>query len=199
MKTVRIITVLLLAATLLLATACAESESNTESEQSQEHSEVNTDSIESAESSESAIVAHDVNFEVQYIRNLNKNKTEYPDIRIIRSVAEMEAYFDEFKCDSSIVYYEPFQNACAKYTEAYFENRIVVMVLLEESSGSVSHEVNGVRVNEEGKTEISITGSSPMFQTADMAYWHIFIEPEAGTEIADKDDILLSINYVTTD
>lgn len=194
MKTVKIIAVLLLAATLLLATACAESENDTTSDRSQEQSEISADSSESAESSESVPVAHDVDFEVQYIRNNEKTGTEYPDIRIIRSVAEMEAYFDEFKYKSS--YYESFQNACAKYTEAYFENRIVVVVLLREGSGSTTHEVNGVRVNEEGKTEINITRSTPKWETYDMAYWHIFIEPEAGTEIADKDDILLLTHYI---
>lgn len=173
MKTVRIIAVLLLAATLLLATACAGSENDTTNDLSQEHSETSAESAESAESSESVPVAHDVDFEVQYIRNNEKSGTEYPDIRIIRSVAEMEAYFDEFKYDSN--YYEPFQSACAKYTEAYFENRIVVVVLLEEGSGSTTHEVNWVKINEEGKMEIDITRSTPKvvhLRYGVLAYFH---------------------------
>jgi hypothetical protein len=58
------------------------------------------------------------------------------------------------------------------YTDAFFASNFLVLVLLEEISGSYRHRVE--RIEESG--DIIITRLVPGIGTADMAQWHIIIE-----------------------
>lgn len=66
-----------------------------------------------------------------------------------------------------------------------------MIVLMEEPSGSIRHKVNFMReIYTEGTWEVSITSFKSMYETEDMARWHILIElperfhTEPGEEIS---------------
>lgn len=86
-----------------------------------------------------------------------------------------------------------FLDACDKYDEKYFENQILVMVLLEEGSGSVRHNVESVKVAQDDKLYISICAIVPEVGTCDMAEWHILIEPEEGIDVVNEADVIVSV------
>lgn len=91
-----------------------------------------------------------VDFVPQYIRtNGYYEDVEYPVVKIIRSVDELNSYYNENKEKYSLERREDpasdstigFLDACDKYNAEYFEKQILVMVLLEEGSGSVARTV----------------------------------------------------------
>ena len=143
-----------------------------------------------------------VNFISRYIRTDGYDKdAKYPDVKIIRSVGELHEYYsankdkynlerkDEVYSDTTI----GFLDACDKYDEKYFENQILVMVLLEEGSGSVRHNVESVKVAQDDKLYISICAIVPEVGTCDMAEWHILIEPETGIDVVNEADVIVSV------
>ena len=73
----------------------------------------------------------------------------------------------------------------ADYDDNWFSSSKLVMVILEESSGSISHKV--VQVDEKN---IKIERIIPMAGTCDMAEWHIFIELDK--ELSLNNDIQIS-------
>jgi len=89
-----------------------------------------------------------------------------------------------------------FLNACDKYTAEYFENQILVMVLLEEGSGSIRHNVDNVKYGSDGKLYVSVRRDVPEAGTDDMAEWHILIEPEKDIAVANESDIVVYLDGV---
>jgi len=146
------------------------------------------------------LAEHD--FDVQYIRTDGyRAEVEYPSVKIIRSVDELNAYYEANK---DLYFLERVENpqyhssigfldACDKYDAEYFEDQILLMVLLEEGSGSIRHEVEKVTV-EAGKTVVEIKTIVPEVCTADMAEWHILIELEADLDIKDEKDVTVFLN-----
>ncbi|MBO5649248.1 MAG: hypothetical protein J6S76_04985, partial [Clostridia bacterium] len=86
-----------------------------------------------------------------------------------------------------------FLDACDKYDAEYFEDQILLMILLEEGSGSVRHEVKRVGTNAD-KVFVDIKSIVPEIGTADMAEWHVLIEPEAGVDIASETDVVVFLD-----
>ena len=125
-----------------------------------------------------------VDFDAQYIRAGSKKElSAYPAVKIIRSANEMSRYLkNETHMSDALV------NACQKYDADYFKEQILIIVLLEEGSGSVRHEVEKVGANN-GHAVIQIKSIAPEVGTCDMAWWHILIESEAGVQIADEEDV----------
>ena len=149
--------------------------------------------------------ADPVNYEAQYIRtNACHEGTEYPATIIIRSVDELNAYYDANKGKFDLerhdkVYSDTtigFLDACDKYDEAYFENQILVMVLLEEGSGSNRHEVDSVKVGSDGTLYVGINSIVPEVGTCDMAQWHVLIELEADVDIASESDVVVYLDGI---
>lgn len=150
----------------------------------------------------------EIGFSAQYVRT-DRQDSEYGEplsVKIIRSVDELTAYYEENKerydmqrkadtpySDETI----GFPDACDKYDAAYFKDRVLIMVLAEEGSGSIRHEVKQVSLTEAGgkrQMAIEIDPIVPEAGTCDMAFWHILIEPEAGVGIADESDITVFYN-----
>ena len=141
-------------------------------------------------------------FSAQYIRTDGYHDgVRYPVVTVIHSVDELNAYYKANKdkyslerrtgtisSDSTI----GFLDACDKYDEEYFESQILLIVLLEEGSGSVRHKVERVANGADGIT-VDITTIVPEIGTCDMAEWHILIEPEVGFA-EDADDITVYID-----
>ena len=125
-----------------------------------------------------------VDFDAQYIRAGSKNElSAYPAVKIIRSENEMSRYLKKETHMS-----EELVSACEKYNADYFKEQILIIVLLEEGSGSVRHEVENVG-SDNTHAVIQIKSIAPEVGTCDMAWWHILIEPEAGIQIADEEDV----------
>lgn len=141
-----------------------------------------------------------IDFDVQYIRTDGfPEYMEYPAVKIIRSVDELNTYYEENKEKYNLErrenpasdYTIGFLDACDKYDAEYFENQILVMVLLEEPSGSYRHKVEqvGIYGEDEKNMVIDISSLIPEVGTCDMALWHILIEPEAGITVANEDEV----------
>jgi len=64
------------------------------------------------------------------------------------------------------------------------------MILLEEGSGSIRHEVESVGIDS-GDIWVKIKSIVPEACTDDMAEWHILIEPEAGVDVADEENVVV--------
>lgn len=144
-------------------------------------------------------------FDAQYIRtNGCSEGPAYPVVKIIRSVQELNAYYEANKEKYDLerkdtVYSDTtigFLDACDQYDDAYFAEHILVMVLLEEGSGSTRHKVDSVLIDQEGVCCIHIDTIEPEVGTADEAEWHILIEPEAGIEIESEADVTVYVDGI---
>ena len=127
-------------------------------------------------------------FDAQYIRtNGYHEDAEYPRTVLIRSRAELDAYYEanreRYDLERKETVYADttigFMDACEKYDDAYFSGQDVLFVLLEEGSGSVRHEVTDVRYNG-AEWVVSIRRIVPEVGTDDMAEWHIMVEVQMG-------------------
>ena len=146
-----------------------------------------------------------IDFQTQYIRtNGYHDGVEYPIVKIIRSVNELNSYYNENKEKYSLERREDpasdstigFLDACDKYDAAYFEDQILVMVLLEEGSGSIRHNVDNVKTGSDGKLYVSIRRDVPEVGTDDMAEWHILIEPEKDVNVANDSDVVVYLDGI---
>ncbi|MCL2441467.1 MAG: hypothetical protein FWD14_06980 [Treponema sp.] len=99
-------------------------------------------------------------FDVQYIRTSYGEKL--PAYTIISSVNDLEQYSKNAE----------YTNATTKYTDEYFADNFLLIVFLEEPSGSNRHKVE--KIGENG--DIVIHQIIPEIGTSDMAAWNIIIE-----------------------
>jgi hypothetical protein len=123
---------------------------------------------------------YQIDFNVQYIRTNNIVYVEglnYPLTSVISSASELEQYYENYKdkyalsihsSDSSIRFIDAIRN----YSNDFFKNNFLVMVLLEENSGSIRHKLEGIY----NTGDIIISRLLPKIGTDDMAEWHIIIE-----------------------
>jgi len=107
---------------------------------------------------------------VQYIRIGSGLGSINPVLTVISSVNELEQYYRIFN-DGSFREAE-YINAISKYSENYFTNNFLVIILLEEPSGSNRHIVKRIDSN----SDIVINRLIPEIGTSDMATWNIIIE-----------------------
>lgn len=146
-----------------------------------------------------------VDFDAQYIRTGSYYEDgEYPSVVIIRSVDELKAYYEANKNNYYLERREippnyvnvtiGFLDACDKYDEAYFKNNILVMVLLEEGSGSITHQIENIKIDTNNKLFINIDSIVPFACTADMANWHILIELEKDLNIKSEADVTVYLD-----
>ena len=116
----------------------------------------------------------------------------FPQIRVIKSVEDFNNYVSEFNNE--------FANEREKYDEKHFEEKALIVLLLEEGSGSTTHTVNDLVMSEDGKLYVYIDRNVPEVGTCDMAYWHIFIEPSSNMTDKIKElswtDVKLVFNRV---
>ena len=124
-----------------------------------------------------------LDFGAQYIRtNGYHNGRQYPIITVVSTKNELAQYYWKYEkeydfaprteaaADSTI----GFTDAIGKYldTDDFFEDSYLVIVLLEEGSGSIRHRVDSVAAD----GAIAISRLTRHMQTADMAEWNIIIE-----------------------
>ena len=145
-------------------------------------------------------------FEAQYIRTDGYSEgRSYPYHVVINSKEELQAYYEENKVFFDLerkekVYSDNtigFWDACDKYDDTYFERQNLVLIVLEESSGSIRHEITDVRNrwDEKGASlgwDITINRNVPEEGTDDMAEWHLFLEIQMGDVIKSEDKVWIN-------
>ena len=137
--------------------------------------------------------------DVQYVRtNGGVPGVEFPYSLIIRSRQELLDYYENNKAhynmDASWDESPAFRDAIERYDDAYFAGRELLVVVLQENSGSIRHRVNFMRdryTETEGWWEVSITSFSPSNVTDDMAQWHVLIEMPEGLHTNPDEEITL--------
>ncbi len=77
----------------------------------------------------------------------------------------------------------------AKYDEDYFEANSLALLLVLESSGSIRHQIDDVKLQEK-TLHVTLIKRVPTTGTTDMANWSIFIELDRVLE----DSIELEVN-----
>jgi len=124
-------------------------------------------------------------FNARYIRTDGYYEgAEYPVVTVISTKEELDKYCEKYETRYDLISQSSassgastgFLGVVENYTESFFESNFLVIVLLEENSGSVRHEV--LRVAENG--DIAIKRLIPEIGTADMAEWNIIIELDNG-------------------
>lgn len=117
---------------------------------------------------------------------------QYPRVTVIHSAEELNAYYEANK---DLYYMEGFRTACETYDDAYFAERILVIVLVEAGSGSVRYQVSDVALAGVNGSDLAVAIDVlvPEVGTCDMAEWHILIEPEAGLTVKDADHVTVTL------
>lgn len=197
----KLITKLLLGACLLLLAACGSKKQTDYAASVNQDGKDNKESS-SQEMSDPAAYA----FEAQYIRtNGYSEGRSYPFHVIIDSREELEAYYEAnkevFDLERKETVYSDttigFLDACDKYDDTYFEQQNLILIGLEEGSGSVRHKITDVRAhsNENGSLDgwdITIDRIVPEVGTDDMAEWHLFLEIQMGDVIKNEDKVWIN-------
>ena len=110
-------------------------------------------------------------FQVRYIRtNGYIAGVKYPIVTVMSSRDDLERYYDTYKDKYDLS--SGFKDAMTNYSGDFFANAFLVVVLMEEGSGSIRHKVESI--DEAGN--IIITRLVPDMGTDDMAEWNIIIE-----------------------
>ena len=133
-----------------------------------------------SEDNKSASVDLPVN--AQYIRTDGEFDGDFVSA-LANSVEELNSFYESNK---DKYYLERRQNpasdftigfldACDKYDADFFENNYLLIIRLVEPSGSNSHKINKVQLDN-GSLLISIARIVPEVGTCDVAGWHIIVE-----------------------
>jgi len=110
---------------------------------------------------------------VQYIRNYGHYKDiQNPIISIISAKSELEQYYETYVKSIFNSNAGLFLEKTKIYSDDFFANNYLVVIFLEESSGSITHKVE--KIDENG--DVTINRLIPQIGTCDMAEWNIIIE-----------------------
>jgi len=167
-----IISVMVLLIVFTVLSACSNTNNSSRTSEphlqqsSQQHSTMSNGSIQ--------------DFDVQYIRTGYVGGSVNPVIFVIRSEAELEQFFGLYmnrydlltRWQSYSDLTMTFMNAAAKYNNNFFTDKFLVVITLEENSGSIRHKVERI----ENNGNIVINRLVPEIGTSDMAEWNIIIE-----------------------
>lgn len=107
---------------------------------------------------------------------------------VIRSAEELADYLDRF---DGIFQLEQLREACVDYDEEFFKSRDLILAVQEEGSGSIRHQIQGLRALDDGLWELTGRRVVPEVGTCDMAQWHIVVETQKNL-IRENEHIILS-------
>ncbi|MFR1709388.1 MAG: hypothetical protein ACLSV2_10835 [Clostridium sp.] len=186
---------ILILATTLVFSGCSNENENDDAiavinQKNQEKVESKSYSEEEVDKS-SSTSARELEFKASYERSpyYNSNK-EYPIITIVKSKKDLKEHEAKVKglTVSKLSYVKENSEAdLNKYNDEFFTNKALIVITLDESSGSVRHNVKNV-VKDGNNITIAIERKVPEFGTSDMAEWNIYIELNA--EDVDKNDVV---------
>lgn len=127
-----------------------------------------------------------VNYGALFIRTdcIAAQDIPYPQYIVIRSRGELMEYYEKNKSlydlESRAAYGQvgwlDFANAL---TDEWFEQNDLVLIILSEPSGSITHEVASVTQSHDGSHTVTIRRNVPEIGTDDMAQWHLFLSVES--------------------
>jgi hypothetical protein len=131
-----------------------------------------------------------ISYNVQYIRtNGYVSGEKYPKIFWITSADELKSYFeankDKYNLGRRVDPYSGamgFTGVAEQYDTVFFEENDLIVIVMEEGSGSIRHEVSNLHIEasqEDGMKYViqpEIIRILPEIGTCDMAEWHIIIE-----------------------
>jgi hypothetical protein len=111
----------------------------------------------------------------------------------VNTLAEWKSLY--LGCSAGSVSNGGFTEGLAALDEAFFAEQSLLILYLEESSGSNRHRVDQVIVEDETVT-VTLTTLEPEIFTCDMAYWAILIPIDKGSanlpvEIVGKTEALI--------
>lgn len=143
-----------------------------------------------------------IDFKPQYIRtNALLSDGKYPIVKMLRSFDDLRAYTfamqDAYSLENNVGGSKDdidFVSATKKYTEEYFKDNILVIIVLEEGSGSTRHSVEKVEAGNDGKLYVDIKTNSPEVGTSDMAQWHVLIEAKSDADVQNESDVVVSLD-----
>lgn len=143
-----------------------------------------------------------LDYDTQFIRTEGGNGFTFPGVQIIRNKQDLDDYYTTYRevydlerADTAYPDTIGFLDACDKYDAAFFEENYLIFVILEESSGSVRHNVHRVEQTPDGKIEIAVDSVLPGgFGTDDMGHWHVMVELNKDAEIESHNDVALYWN-----
>ncbi len=128
-----------------------------------------------------------VDFSAQVFRtNGYRDGAQFPQTYVIRSAAELTQYLHA----ASETYYiteSGMADALKGCDDTFFAANELVLIVLEEGSGSVSHTVSEVALDS-GSLIVPVLRHVPEVGTCDMAEWHIVLTVPAGT-VSEQNDI----------
>jgi len=192
----------LLCSILIFATTLAFSGCNkiNENEKSEEPSVVvnpdkNQTSVNSEDKTKDEVVkkpsasAKELEFKAIYERSPHYDSSKkYPIITICKSKKDLNEHEGKVKgLTVSMLSYTSENNDTdiSKYDDKFFTKKALIAITLDESSGSVRHNVKKV-VKDGNEIMVAIERKIPELGTADMAEWNIYVE--LNTEDVDKND-----------
>ena len=102
----------------------------------------------------------------------------YPHIMAVNTLAEWESLY--LGCSASSVSDGGFTEGLAALDEAFFAEQSLLILYVEEGSGSIRHRVDQVTV-EDGTVTVTLVTLQPVVGTCDMAYWAILVPIDKGS------------------
>ena len=117
----------------------------------------------------------------------------YPYTKAVNTLAEWQSLY--LGCSAGSISDGGFTEGLAALDEAFFAEQSLLILYLEEGSGSYRHRVDQV-IAEDGTVTVTLTTLEPEIFTCDMAYWAILIpmdKESAGlpVEIVGKTEALI--------
>lgn len=120
-------------------------------------------------------VTQSLEIAAQYIRTDGYHEgRKYPRAALLSDRKEFMEYYESSRDFYSL---DDFYNACHQYDENFFSKYDLLMVLVEEGSGSILHTVRALEYTD-GTISVQIDRAVPEVVTDDMAQWHILIPVE---------------------
>jgi len=116
------------------------------------------------------------------------------DTAIVRSVNELEKFYEDLKAvssgelDSDLAW----RFTDGQYNESFFTDNLLVMITVSETSGSNRHALSSI-TEDNDVLKINIDREVPDIGTADMAGWLIIIELTNNYSITKADVIFTDV------
>lgn len=118
-------------------------------------------------------------------------KKTYPYVTVITTRTDLEKYTAEHEGQYNFYqtsYSDGFYDIVTNYDAVFFADHSLIMIMLEENSGSVTHEVSDITC-EGGESVITIKRIVPEGDmTDDMAEWHVIVELPKDSPVLENPD-----------